>query len=129
MAHFLLSEFLAGQLTILGMIRAVYTTVDAIIGEVERGKEHDTVAIEAIFHLPGQIVNALSAFSVVAEQQHGSLTMGESLTLSGFCNERMNELNIVFVGLRIFQRGPNFSVINEFGGVGRIDFIHIYLSF
>ena len=44
-AYLLLREFLAGDGTVLGMIRAIDATVHAIVGKVKRGKHHNAVAM------------------------------------------------------------------------------------
>ena len=47
----------AGNVFVFHMIRAVHTAVDAVVGEIERGKHDDAVAVEGLLDLLSQLVH------------------------------------------------------------------------
>ena len=113
-AYLLLREFLAGNGTVLGMIRAIDATVHAIVGKVKRGKHHNAVAIEFPFDFTCQMIDALHQFRLVTFQQQGRLPMGKPLAQSSLVNQTFNERTVVAVCLRILQCIQYLLVIDEF---------------
>ena len=67
---FFLSQLDAGNVFVLHMIRTVHAAIDTVIGEVERGKHDDAVAIEGLFDLLGQLVHFRNLFRNVAGQKN-----------------------------------------------------------
>jgi len=113
-AYLLLREFLAGDGTVLGMIRAIDATVHAIVGKVKRGKHHNAVAIEFPFDFTCQMIDALHQFRLVTFQQQGRLPMGKPLAQSSLVNQTFDERTVVAVCLRILQCIQYLLVIDEF---------------
>lgn len=46
--HLVLCQFFAGDVRIFAVVRTVDAAVDTVVGEVERRKQDDTVAIESL---------------------------------------------------------------------------------
>ena len=100
-AYLLLREFLAGNGTVLGMIRAIDATVHAIVGKIKRGKHHDAVTIEFLFDFACQMEDALHQSRLVTFQQQGCFPMGKTLAQSSLVNQTFDERTVVAVYLRI----------------------------
>ena len=52
-ADFVLSELLAGNGLVLGVVRAVETAVDAVVRQVQRREKHNPVAVESLLDFFG----------------------------------------------------------------------------
>ena len=114
----------AGNVFVFHMIRAVHTAVDAVVGEIERGKHDDAVAVEGLLDLLSQLVHLCNLFRNVAGQQHRCLPVGESGTVglgavgtfdrSCFCQDFVDQGQVVFVFLRVADGVEDFLMVDEF---------------
>ena len=94
---FVLREFLARNGLVLGMVGAIDATVDAVVGQIQRGKHHDAVAVETTLHVLGQLLVAFNQVGLVAVEQHGSLAVGKTLAQCGFIDNLLNQSTITLV--------------------------------
>ena len=62
-------------MAVLAVVRAVNTAVDAVVGEVERGKHDNAVAIEFLFQLFCERVEFLNFLLIFAGEKNGGLTV------------------------------------------------------
>ena len=86
------------------MKRTINATVHTVIGQIERCKHNNSVAIEFIFHFFGKMINAINQIGLITAEQHRCFAMCESFTQSRFINELLYQNPIVLVSLRIVQR-------------------------
>ena len=52
-----LCEFFANDVFIFSVVRAVCTSIDAVVGKIKRGKQYDTIAVDMLFNLFGGCKN------------------------------------------------------------------------
>ena len=110
----LLRQLLTNDGLVLGVVWAVDTTVDTVVGEVERCKEHDTIAVDVFFDLFSQTEDAFVAFGDVAVEQDGGFTVREALEGLSLVEDRIDQFSITFVFLCPSERGLDFFIGNEF---------------
>ena len=99
---------------VLEMIRTIYTSVHAIIGQVERGEHHDAVSVEFLLDVACQLVDALYQIGFLAFQKHHGFAMRESLAKSSLLDERLNEGTVILVLAGVFQRFLYLGMADEF---------------
>ena len=114
LADFVLSQLLAADMLIFQMIRAVQAAIDAVVGKVQRRKQHNAVAVVVFLDLPCQVINLLQLFLVVAGQEHGGLPVGKPLAKLRLGNNGINYLHIVLVLIGILQGCLYFLVGDKF---------------
>ena len=73
LAEFVLVQRAADRLPVRAAEGAVLAIVGAIVADVERGEDHDAVAVDVAFELPGGVENLLDQLRPVGRQQHGGL--------------------------------------------------------
>ena len=56
---FFLCHLLSGDVFVPCVIRTVFASIDTVIGQIERGKHNDTVAVKFLFDLLCQCINFL----------------------------------------------------------------------
>ena len=81
----LLRQLFAGDVLVLGVIGAVGTSVDAVVGQIQRGKNDNTAAVEVQLDLPCQTVHLLCHSIIFTEQQHRRLPMIQPLSPCRLC--------------------------------------------
>ena len=104
------------------MVGTVDAAVDAVVGEVERRKQHDAVAVERELDFLGELVDFGDLFGNVAGKQHGCLAVRQPGAVHAACRrlrprlfkERVDEFDIVFVRLGVAQGLEDFLVVDEF---------------
>ena len=77
---FLLCQLFSADVLIFRMVRTVYTAVDAVIGEIQRRKHYNAVAVKILFNLLCQRVNFFVFFGNIAVQKHHCLSVRKSLS-------------------------------------------------
>ena len=83
------------------MIRAIDTSVDAVIGQVKRCEHHDAVAVEATLHVLGQLFVAFNQVGLVTVEQHGCLTVCQTLAQGCLVDNLLDEGTVALVALGI----------------------------
>ena len=129
-ANLILRQFFAGDMFILKMVGAVQTAVDAIIGKIQRREHHDAVAVNVLFDLFCQRKDLCHFFRDITFQQHQCFPMGETFALGGFCQDRIDQGNIIFVFSGIGDGIQDLAVVDKFfrfGGFGIV--LHNHTSF
>ena len=119
---FLLRQLFARNVLVLQVVGTVDAAVDAVVGEVERRKQHDAVAVERELDFLGELVDFGDLFGNVAGKQHGCLAVRQPGTVHAACRrlrprlfkERVDEFDIVFVRLGVAQGLEDFLVVDEF---------------
>ena len=129
LANLILSQLLTANMLILGMVRAIQTAVDAIIGKIQWGKQYNTIAVVILLNLTSQIIDFLQLGLVVTGQKYGSLPMGKSLAQLSLSNNLIHNLHIVLVFVSIFQGCLNFLVRDKFLCLHGFYIIHLTLSY
>ena len=71
LAQSILVKRAADLLAIRPAERAVLAIVRAIVADVQRGEQHDPVAVHVAFQLPGGVENLLDQLRLRRRQQHG----------------------------------------------------------
>ena len=95
-------------------IRAAKGAVQAVIlataAHVQRREQHDAVAVDVAFQLPGGLEDLLAAFLVVGRQQHGRFGQRQGLLGHALGDH----------GGKLFPRGPALEQIVELGLVDEV---------
>ena len=73
LADFVLVQRAANGLPVRAAERAILAIVRAVVADVERGEQHDAVAVHVALQLPGGVENLLDQLRLVGRQQHGGL--------------------------------------------------------
>ena len=124
--NLLLGQLLPGNVLVLHMIGTVHTAVDAIVGQVQRGKNHDPVAVKVQLDLLRQFVYLRQLVRQLACQQHGSLPVGQTLPQLCLFNDLIDQLHIRLVGICISQSVPDFIVVDKIIGAHGFYIIHTF---
>ena len=113
-AHFrldlLLGKFLAGNRAVLGVVRAIYTAVYAIVRQVKRGEEDYAVAVEFLLDFPGEGIYLLLQVRVGAVQQDRRLTVAQPLAKCSFLKD-LQHAGTVGAFARGRLKGPEHSFV------------------
>ena len=123
-----LCQFLAGDCLVLGVIRAICTTVYAIVRQIERCEHHDAVTIEFLLDFFSKMKYAFYKVGLVAFQQQGCFAMAQSFTMGGLFNQLLDKCTVVFIVLayssvsRISSWWINSSAFDESFGISYIFF-------
>ena len=112
-----LGQFLAGHMLVLPVIGAVHAAVDAVVGKIERGEEHNAVAVEFLLYLFSEFENGLHLVRQRTGQQSRCFPVGKPLAQLRLFNNAVDFRRIVAVPVCVFERGKNFIVINELFGM------------
>ena len=99
---------------VLEMVRAIDTTVYAIVRQVEWGEHYDAIAIEFLLDVASQLIDTFYQISFFTFKEHGCFSMRKSLAKSSFFNQRLDERAVILVLAGIFQRLQYFGVADEF---------------
>ena len=83
------------------MVGAIDTAVDAVVGQIQRRKHHDAVAIETSFHVLGQLLVTFNQVGLVTVEQHGCLTVGQALAQGCLVDNLLDEGTVALVALGI----------------------------
>ena len=119
---FLLGQFLPGDVPVLQVIRTVKTSVDTVVGQIQRGKEDNTIAVEGQLDLLCDLIHPFDLFRVFAGQKHGSLPVceaGAGTAVPVFhrpclLQDLIDQFFIVLVLLRIGKSCTDLLIIDEF---------------
>ena len=120
--HFVLSQLLAGDVFVLQMIRTVQTSVDAVVGQIQRRKKNDAVAVKRQLYLLRDLEHLLYLLRDLTGEKHGSLAVCQpgahtavlSLARTSLLKDLVYQLDIVLVGFRVFKRSQDFFIIDKF---------------
>ena len=118
LSDFFLGQFLARDGAVLGVIRAVNTAVDAVIGQIERGEKDDTVAVETVLDFLRQRINLLLQARVIAIHQDGSLPVGQALQASRLFQDLQDTLGILTFACRFVQTFKDFVMVDKITRIG-----------
>ncbi len=73
LAKFVFVERAADRLAVRAAKRAVRAVVHALVADVQRGEQHDPVAVHVAFQLPGGVENRFDQLGLGCRQQYGRL--------------------------------------------------------
>jgi hypothetical protein len=79
LADFLFVQRAANLVAVRAAERAVLAIVAALVADVQRREQHDPVAVNIAFELPGGVKNLLDKFGPVGCQERGRLFHGQRL--------------------------------------------------
>ena len=111
--HFFLRQLAARNMFVLGMIRTINAAVDAVIGQIQRRKHHNPVAVIIFFYLLRQFKNFPVLFGNVTVKQNHRLAMVQPFAFSGLVQHLVNKLRVVPVGVGIGQRVQHFLMADK----------------
>ena len=109
-----LGELLARDRLVLKMVRAIHAAVHAVIRQVERCEEHDTIAIMVVLDRTCQREDALDARFVFTGQKHARFAMGEPVPFGGFLEDAIDDRKVGGIGAGSFEGCENLFVVDEF---------------
>ena len=132
-ADLVLRELDARDGLVDGMVRAVEAAVDAVVREVERGEEHDAVAVVGQLDLARQVEDALIDRRIVAGEQHGRLAVRDdgAVVLVGMqvglalLEDLLDELHVVLVFVGVGERVEDLLVVDELVRAVRIRIVDV----
>ncbi len=117
----LLRQLFARNGLVLHVIRTVQTAVDAVVREVQRREDDDTVAVEGELDLLRDLIDPTGHLGILAREQYRRLTMGQAVTAAaGRGRDRMrlfkdlvDQGHVVLILLRISEGLANLFIIDE----------------
>ena len=127
-AYFLLREFFSQDMTILRMKRTVHTSIDTIIGEIQRRKHHNSVSIKILFDLFRQRIDLLIDLLILTRQKHRSFPMIQSLSFLCFLQYLLHQFAVVFIFICICQRIHDLLMTDKFFCFSCLCTIHLLSS-
>ena len=77
-AYLFLRQFLAADVLVLCVVRAVDATIHAVVREIEWCEHHYAVAIEAFFYFACEVVHLFDKVRLVTLEKYGCLAVGET---------------------------------------------------
>ena len=111
---FFLGQFLPGNVLVLLVVGTVHTAVDTVVGQVQRGKQDDTLAVDLVFDLFGQVVDAFQDGGIFAGQEHGGFPMAQALQGAGFFQQALAVGRIFALFISKSQGVQDFLMVDEF---------------
>ena len=99
---------------ILHVIWAIYASVYAVIGEVQRGEHDYSVAVELLLYLDCEVLYSFIGLRNVALEQYGSLAVGKALAVLCTLEQREDQLTVSLVLLCVFDSVKDFLMVYEF---------------
>ena len=99
---------------VFGVIGAIDTSVDAIVGQIERSEHDDAVAVEFLFDFLGKFKGLFVELPVVTFKQESRFTMGESLAQGGLFKNLLYKLFVVLMLTGIMDSVVDFVVADKF---------------
>ena len=109
----ILCQFFSRDVLVLTVIRAVHAAVDTVIGEIQRSKHDDTVAVKMLLDLLAQCEYLPDDLRVLAFQQGRGLCIREAFVFPAFFEDLVHELEIIFMFLRKSQRFFDLRIVDE----------------
>ena len=128
LSDLLLGQLFAGDVAVLGVIRTVNAAVDAVVGQIERGKHDDAVTIKVLLDLLCQGVNLLVFVLQGAVEQHGCLPVSKAPALARLVQDLIDERAVCAVLLCVVQRLQDLLVVDEVVCAGGFGIVHVFLS-
>ncbi len=92
------------------MIRAVDTAIDTVVGQVERRKQYNAVAVKILFDLLGECENYRVPVLQFTVQQHCGFPVRKSFALLCLLNDAVDEGSVFAVLPRVVKRIENLLV-------------------
>ena len=80
-AYLLLCQSASGDMPVLCMVGAIYAPIRAVVREIQRGKHHDAVAIDALLQSSGNAIHTLLYLLVAHFDEQGRFAVCDSLAL------------------------------------------------
>ena len=93
------------------VIRAVNTAVHAVVGEVQRSKHYNSVAVKVLFNLFGKVINPVNPLLVLTGEEHGRLTVGKTLSVFRLFNYLVHKCKVILVLIGVSEGFHNLIVI------------------
>lgn len=124
--NLVLGEFLADDVLVLRVVRAVGAAVDAVVGEVEGSEENDAGTVDVLLHGLGRFEDAGVAVFEFAGEEDGGFAVGEALEGGGLFKNRFDQRTIVFVLVGPGQRVLDLFVVDELLGLSGLGIVHGY---
>ena len=122
LTHLFLCQLFPRYVLILQMVRAVQTTVDAVIGQIQGRKHYNAVPVKCQLDLLRDPVHLLHLLRDLTFQKHRCLSVRQPLTDSSrrrllgtcFLQNTVDQFHIVFVLFCVLQRCQNLFMADKF---------------
>ena len=119
--HLLLGQLFTRDVLVFEMIGTIHTAVDTVIGQIQRRKNNDTVAIKALLDLLSDLIDPLNFLRILTSQQNTGLSVGQSGTFpalfgfpgSGLFQDLIDQCHVVLILLSILQCGTDLAVMDK----------------
>ena len=111
---FLLRQLFPCNMLVLHVIRTVHTAVDTVVGQIQRRKHNNSIAIEILLDLLCQLIALFDLLLVLAGEKHGSLPVRQTFALFRLSDDCIDQFQIVLVGIGIGQCLADFLVRDKF---------------
>ena len=98
---------------VLRVIRTVNAAVDTVIGQIQRREQYDPVAVKVFFDLLGQLIDLLVLIFQIAVQEHRRFPVAQPLSQPGFVKDLIDQLPVMFIGLRVGQRFHDLLMVDK----------------
>ena len=109
-----------GQLLVAPAETAVEAVVGAVVGDVERGEEHQAVAVDRLLDLPGRRPDPLDQLLVLGLEEDGGLLRGKALQFHRLGDDLLDPLPLGAGGR--LQQCLDLAVIDKI-----LEFVHFLL--
>ena len=113
-SDFLLGELLSCNMLVLQMIRTVYTSVDAVVGQIKGCEHDDSVSIESFLDLFRQSIDLLIEIFKGTLQKDGRFSVVQSFAFSCLFDECLHLDAVLGLHLCIVQRLQDLFMTDEF---------------
>ena len=114
LTDFSLCKFASVYGFVFGVIGAIDTSVDAIVGQIERSEHDDAVAVEFLFDFLGKFKGLFVEFRVVTFKQESRFTVGESFAFGCLFENSFYKLFVVLMFTGIMDGVDDFVVADKF---------------
>ena len=99
------------------MIRTVDTSVDAVVGKIERSEHYYAVSVEILFYLTGKIKYLAVHLLIFTHEKNRCLTVVKTFSFTCFFEYFSDKFSVVSVLLGVFNGFEYLFVRNEFFGL------------
>ena len=113
-AYLLLAQLAPRDVSVLCMVRAIDTAVDAPVRKVQRGKHDYPVAVKSLLYLLCQGEYPFYKVRVIAFHQYRRLPVVQSFKFCGLVYDGPDHFPVVLVGGGECHRLPDLVVVYEF---------------
>ena len=117
--YLFLRQFLSSYILVLCVVRTVYTSVHAVVRQIQWSEQYDSVSVQFVLDFPCQLESLLVYLSIRTFQQSQRLSVRNALLVPGLCEYFLKQCLVVLVLLGKSHSLEYFLMIDEFSGNSR----------